>query len=42
MDGAGRWRVVVGLRDDRNRPRRVVSDGVADAFNHTRVVSILQ
>ena len=42
MDGAGRWRVVVGLRDDRNRPRRVVSDGVADAFNHSRVISILQ
>ena len=35
VDGAGRWRVVVGIRDDRNSPRRVVSDGVADAFNHS-------
>ena len=34
VDGAGRWRVV-GIRDNRNAPRRVVSDGVADAFNHS-------
>ena len=34
VDGAGRWRVV-GIRNDRNSPGRVVSDGVADAFNHS-------
>lgn len=34
VDGAGRWRLV-GIRDDRNSPRRVVSDGIADAFDHS-------